>query len=65
MNVIPLRAEVDFLDEYAQTNAAKNPATVGQIRVARECDMPLTACDQEATRWAIARALSKRLAFGF
>jgi site-specific recombinase XerD len=28
MNVVPLRAEVDFVNEYAQTIAAKNPATV-------------------------------------
>lgn len=38
---------------------------VGQIRIVQECTMQLKAQERDQTRWAIARALSKRTVFGF
>lgn len=37
----------------------------GKVQVARECTLQLQAQDREATRWAIGRALAKRVVFGF
>jgi len=38
---------------------------VGQVRVVQECPGKQVAQGRESTRWAIARALAKRVVFGF
>jgi hypothetical protein len=37
----------------------------GQVQVARECPRQLQARDREETKWAVARALARRMTFGF
>lgn len=60
--------EERFIDAYGTPVAdvgwlAVNRA--GQVRVVQECPGHLAAQEREATRWAVARALAKRLVFGF